>query len=104
VFNRDLTEIKATRNPIGIYIAEKEFETVEMEIKKDSMLYLFSDGYSDQPGSEGSKFLSKNLKKLCSEIANLPVEEQYRVFLKTHLDWRGKEEQIDDVLLLGVRI
>lgn len=104
VFNEVLTEIKATRNPIGIYISEKAFETAEMEVRKNSMLYLFSDGYSDQPGSEGSKFLSKNLKKLCSEIANLPVEEQYRVFLKTHLDWRGKEEQIDDVLLLGVRI
>jgi serine phosphatase RsbU (regulator of sigma subunit) len=99
-----LTEIKATRNPIGIYLNEISFLTQEAIVPRGSVLYMFSDGYSDQIGSEGSKFLSKNFKKMLSEISNLPVEEIREKLLKTHLDWRKEEEQVDDILVIGVRI
>jgi len=99
-----LTEIKSVRNPIGIYIAEKEFVNNFISLKPDSIVYLFSDGYSDQINPAGSKFLSKNLKLMLEEISNLPLVEQESILLRKHQDFRGTEEQVDDILLMGVRI
>jgi len=99
-----LTEIKSVRNPIGIYIAEKEFVNNIIKLKPDSIVYLFSDGYSDQINPAGSKFLSKNLKLMLEEIYNLPLAEQESILLRKHQDFRGTEEQVDDILLMGVRI
>jgi serine phosphatase RsbU (regulator of sigma subunit)/tetratricopeptide (TPR) repeat protein len=99
-----LTEIKATRNPIGIYLNEISFQNQETKIPPEAVVYMFSDGYSDQIGSEGSKFLSKNFKKLLSEISHLPVDEIRERLHKTHLDWRKEEEQVDDILVIGLRI
>ena len=99
-----LTEIKSVRNPIGIYIAEKEFVNNFISLKPDSIVYLFSDGYSDQINPAGSKFLSKNLKLMLEEISNLPLAEQESILLRKHQDFRDTEEQVDDILLMGVRI
>jgi len=99
-----LTEIKSVRNPIGIYIAEKEFVNNIIKLKPDSIVYLFSDGYSDQINPAGSKFLSKNLKLMLEEISNLSLAEQESILLRKHQDFRGTEEQVDDILLMGVRI
>jgi serine phosphatase RsbU (regulator of sigma subunit) len=99
-----LTELKSTRNPIGIYVAEKDFVNNIITINPGSAVYLFSDGYSDQISTEGSKFLSKNLKHFLEEIAYLPMEQQHELLLQKHLAFRGTEEQVDDILLIGIRI
>lgn len=104
VFNETLTELKATRNPIGIYPSEKSFTNQELEVSSGSVLYLFSDGYSDQIGSEGGKFLSKNFKLLLTEISHRPMNEIKETLYKTHLDWRKDEEQVDDILVAGIKI
>ena len=99
-----LTELKATRNPIGIYLNEISFTDHSLEIMPGSIVYMFSDGYSDQLGKEGSKFLSKNFKKLLSEISSGSLSEIREILYKKHLDWREGEEQVDDILILGFRI
>jgi serine phosphatase RsbU (regulator of sigma subunit)/tetratricopeptide (TPR) repeat protein len=104
VNNGMLTELKATRNPIGIYLNEISFTDQSSEAVPGSMVYLFSDGYSDQIGSGGSKFLSKNFKKMLAEISNNPALEIRQIIHKKHLDWRAGEEQVDDILVLGFRI
>ncbi len=104
VNNETLTELKATRNPIGIYLSEKSFINQELEVSAGSVLYLFSDGYSDQIGSEGGKFLSKNFKLLLTKISHLPMDEIRDTLYKTHLDWRKDEEQVDDILVAGIKI
>ena len=104
VNNGTLTELKATRNPIGIYLNEISFANNLVEIAHGSVVYMFSDGYSDQAGSEGGKFLSKNFKHLLSGISHLPMEEIKNSLHKTHLEWRGEEEQVDDILVAGFRI
>ena len=101
VNNNELTELKATRNPIGIYLNEKSFADNMVEIVPGSIIYMFSDGYSDQIGAEGSKFLSKNFKKLLSEISHLPPAGIKEILHQTHLDWRKEEEQVDDILVAG---
>jgi serine phosphatase RsbU (regulator of sigma subunit) len=104
VYNETLSELKATRNPIGIYLNEISFSNHMIEIAPGSVIYMFSDGYSDQIGSDGKKFLSKNFKNLLTGISNLPMEEIKEILYKTHLDWRKEEEQVDDILVLGIKV
>ena len=69
------------------------------------MLYMCSDGYADQFGSaEVKKFKSGNVKKLLSEIWNLPVHEQKERLEKEILDWKGDLPQVDDIMFIGTKI
>ncbi|MBK9390282.1 MAG: tetratricopeptide repeat protein [Bacteroidetes bacterium] len=99
-----LTELKATRNPIGIYLNEISFIDHSLEIVPGAIVYMFSDGYSDQLGKEGSKFLSKNFKKLLSGISSGTTSEIREILNRKHLDWKDGEEQVDDILVLGFRL
>ena len=91
--------------PIGYHLVMDEFKNNEIDIQKGDMLYTFSDGYQDQFGGEkGSKFMIKKLKQLMIEICEKPVEEQHQILDETIENWKGTEEQIDDILLIGVRI
>ena len=104
--NGHLTEIKGNRMPVGIQSVKIEpFTNHVIEIEKGDKIYMFSDGYIDQFGGEqGKKFLSRNFKLLLSEIAELSLQEQESVLLKTFDLWKGQFEQIDDVLVIGVKI
>ncbi len=104
VNNGILTELKATRNPIGIYINELCFVNNSVAVEPGSVVYMFSDGFSDQLGSSGGKYLSKNFKSLLTGISHLEMEEIKDTIYKTHIDWRGEEEQVDDILVAGFRI
>ncbi|MBE0675923.1 MAG: tetratricopeptide repeat protein [Bacteroidales bacterium] len=99
-----LTEVKAVRNPIGIHPNEMSFSDYEATIPGGSMVYLFSDGYYDQIGHGGKKFLSKNFKKLLEEISYMPPAEIKERLYSEHITWKDGEEQVDDILVIGVRI
>jgi len=104
--NNELLEVKADRMPIGIYIKEKEsFTNNEIDLQKGDTFYIFSDGYQDQFGGEdGQKFKTKNYKQLLLKIHQKPMAEQKEI-LNTRIDeWRGEWEQVDDIIILGVRI
>ncbi len=101
----ELIEIKATRNPIGIYLREKPFENHKFQLEKGDMIYTFSDGYVDQFGGENaSKFKSKKFKQLLLEIYKKPVEEQKNILNGVIMKWQGELEQTDDIVIFGVRI
>lgn len=104
---------KADRMPIGIYIKEKEsFTNNIVELKKDDMLYIFSDGYVDQFGGERSmKVRTANFKKVLLENVEKPMNEQHDSINQFFEDWmahkdkKGKpHKQIDDVLVIGIKI
>lgn len=104
--NTQLTHLKGDRMPIGIYGQEATpFTSQGVKLKKGDSLYLFSDGYVDQLGGEKRKtFRSMRFRKLLMEISNKPMVEQHGVLEEKHLEWRGDVEQIDDILVLGMRI
>lgn len=104
--NGEIKEYKADRMPIGIYVGEKEsFTNYEIMVSPGDVVYLFSDGFTDQfGGPEGSKYKRACLKKLLSEIHHLPLEEQKVIISREFDDWKGKLNQIDDVTILGVRV
>lgn len=103
--NGELIEHKADRMPIGIYHIEKEsFTNHEIEIQKGDVIYIFSDGYVDQFGGPGqTKFKAANFKKLLLEINEKPMKEQQNILDERFAKWKGDLDQIDDVILIGIR-
>lgn len=102
--NNELQEIKADKIPIGGSDIEGTFTNHEIQIQKGDTLYIFSDGYPDQFGGEnGKKFMTKRFKEKLSEILSFPMQEQKEKLNQVFEDWRGRLEQVDDVMVIGIR-
>jgi len=98
-------ELIPTKNPIGYHPREIPFENKIIPVSKGDTLYLFTDGYVDQlGGSNYQKYKKHTLISLISEIHSLPIDEQEKVIIDTHLQWKGTNEQIDDILFMGLKI
>lgn len=107
VHNKQLSEIKADKLPIGVNeegIADV-YTNHSIPVVKGDMVYLLSDGYADQfGGPQGKKFKYKQLEELLIEVCEEPVDIQKQLINKKYFDWKGNEDQVDDVLLLGIRV
>lgn len=104
--NKELTEYKADKMPIGTYAGEdKPFSSITIPLQKDDTIYMSTDGYPDQfGGPHGKKFKYKNLEALLTRLPSEPFTEQ-RSMLETEFEnWKGKLEQLDDVCIIGIRI
>ncbi len=102
-----LIELRPDRMPIGIFEDVKDnFNTVLFDVEKDDMIYSFSDGYASQFGSpKGKKFRITRLRKLLLAISDLPMDEQKESLQNALKNWMGETyEQVDDILVIGVRI
>jgi serine phosphatase RsbU (regulator of sigma subunit) len=100
----EVNVIKADRMPIGIYRKEVPFTNHVIDIEEGDILYMFSDGYPDQfGGPDGRKFLAKNFRKLLLEIHDAPIKEQKKLLDKRLKQWMHGEEQVDDILVVGIK-
>jgi serine phosphatase RsbU (regulator of sigma subunit) len=106
VHGGELKEYKGDRMPIGIHYGEKEsFTNHEIKVKKGDVIYIFSDGFSDQfGGSEGGKYKKFNLKKLLAKICHKSMGEQLTILEDEFQKWKGDSDQVDDVTIIGVRL
>ncbi|MBN2519445.1 MAG: SpoIIE family protein phosphatase, partial [Bacteroidales bacterium] len=103
--NNELIKIEADRNPIGVYINEKPFTNHEFQLEINDILYMFSDGYTDQfGGPRNKKFMTKRFEELLLEIHKKPMEEQKQILNDTIEDWMKDVEQVDDIVVFGFRI
>lgn len=105
--NNELKEIKADRFPIGTLKdeAQKKFTNHEVQLNKGDTFYIFSDGYIDQfGGKEEKKFKYNNFKNLLKELQNNSMKKQKEILEKTYYGWKGDLDQVDDILIIGVRI
>jgi len=103
--DKQLQIIKGDRQPVGIYIKEKFFTDNFITLKKQDVLYLFSDGYMDQLSAKTlKKFTLHKFKDLLQEIHNLPMEEQKQVLLQRLNEWKKDYPQIDDIVILGLKV
>jgi serine phosphatase RsbU (regulator of sigma subunit) len=102
----ELIVIKGDPMPIGIYNEDEvPFTNKEMPFKEDDMIYLFTDGYVDQIGGlERKTFKTIRLKELLKEVHAFSMEEQQKILREEHEIWRSGSEQIDDIMILGVRL
>ena len=84
---------------------ERHFAIHTIDISEPTTFYLFSDGYHDQfGGKKGKKFMTKRFRELLFEIHEKPMEEQKSILEKKLTNWMGKEEQVDDILVMGVKV
>ncbi len=107
VREKEVHEIKADKMPIGIHAVkvDKGFVNKEFELHKQDMLYLFSDGYVDQFGGEkGLKYKQKSFKELLINISDKSMDNQKTEIEKTMGKWQGDYSQLDDMMIMGIRI
>jgi serine phosphatase RsbU (regulator of sigma subunit) len=98
--------IKGNRSSVGgESVIEKYFDDQEYYLKEGDLVYLFSDGLPDQfGGADGKKMKIARLKQLIEQVSKLTMDEQKDVLTKFFYDWKGSYEQVDDVLLMGIRV
>jgi len=100
-----MKELLADKQPIGMNYNPSPFNTHTLKLQKGDALYLFTDGYADQfGGPKGKKFKYKQLQEILLASASRPMEEQ-KIILEGHLDdWKGELEQVDDILIIGIKL
>ncbi|NCO54839.1 MAG: SpoIIE family protein phosphatase, partial [Bacteroidetes bacterium] len=81
------------------------FTFQEIQLNKGDLIYLFSDGYADQfGGPSNKKFKYKALKELLLNNSQMPMCKQKEIIETTFNNWKGKNKQIDDVTIMGIKI
>lgn len=97
---------KGDKMPVGAMPGElKEFSSTMVKLQKGDCLYMYSDGYADQfGGAEGKKFMSAKFRRLLCEISSKGMQEQKQILDDTIIDWMKNEKQIDDILVIGIRV
>jgi serine phosphatase RsbU (regulator of sigma subunit)/tetratricopeptide (TPR) repeat protein len=108
IFRGDqLTELLANKFPVGLFEEEelRKFTCKEFQLQKGDRIYVFTDGYSDQFGGElGKKYKRSTFVDYVKSIQQNPIHEHGKLLQTEHLLWKGSNEQIDDILVLGIQV
>ncbi|HOS83566.1 MAG TPA: YfiR/HmsC family protein [Bacteroidales bacterium] len=106
VRNGELLEIKADKMPVGLSEkAHEQFSITSHALQSGDSLYMFSDGYVDQfGGPQNRKFMSKQFKELICSIQHESMESQKEILDRTIETWRGNTKQIDDIIVIGLKM
>lgn len=103
--DKKIHEYKGDTMPIALYDRMEDFKTTEINLKENDMIYMFSDGYADQiGGNNGKKYKYRKFRDLLIELSTYKVSEQKRLITKEFNEWKGSYEQVDDVIVMGIRI
>ncbi|MGQ9619533.1 MAG: two-component regulator propeller domain-containing protein [Bacteroidales bacterium] len=106
VMGGELYYIKGNKYSIGgESVMEKYFDDQEYYMGKGDSIYLFSDGFPDQfGGSDGKKMKIVRFKNLIEEVQYLPMTKQKEIIEKFFFDWKDNYTQVDDILVMGLRL
>ncbi len=98
--------VRGNRSSIGgESVSEKFFDDQEYYLREGDVVYLFSDGYPDQFGGPSNKKMKiSRLRTLIDEIKDLPMEQQHQRLRDFFYDWKGSFDQVDDVMLMGIKV
>lgn len=102
-----LIEVKGDKRPIGLYgeLSDEKFTTNKLPIQTGDIIISYSDGYIDQfGGPRNKKFGTKRFKRLLLDISSLPMDQQHEQISNTIDNWKGDTENLDDILVMGVRV
>jgi serine phosphatase RsbU (regulator of sigma subunit) len=102
----EVEEIKATKVAIGGLTSDDQyFDTHEIILQQGDTFYICTDGYADQfSGKDGKKLMTKKLKELLVDIQNKSMQEQEQYLNNFVEDWKAGTEQVDDILVIGIRV
>lgn len=101
----ELKELKANKFPIGVHLGVRtSFEEHSINLEKGDCIYVFTDGYADQfGGPAGKKFKYKNMFQLLASMKENTMDQQKKILDNTIDEWKKNVEQVDDILVIGVR-
>jgi len=104
--NGELHEYSAINFSVGgFFSGEKKFNEHNINIQPGDAIYIFSDGFHDQfGGKRGKKFMKKHFKETLMEMQHMSMEEQNEHLNKTMSDWKGDLSQVDDMLVIGIKV
>ena len=105
ISNGTLNEIKGDSQPVGKQHKPKPFTQHAFKFKKDDLLILFTDGYADQfGGPNGKKLKSKVFKEQITQFSTAKTSDIKQAIENVFVKWKGSHEQVDDVLVVGIKI
>ncbi len=107
VRNKELTELKGDKLHIGNleHVKDQSYTLHEIDLQKEDIIYLFTDGFPDQKGGDkNKKFYYPPFRKLLTEMSGQEMEAQKEQLSNTFSNWKGDLNQIDDVCIVGVKI
>ncbi|MBX2973669.1 MAG: SpoIIE family protein phosphatase [Flavobacteriales bacterium] len=101
----EVTRFLPDKRPIGSFKLDgQDFTDHRILLEPGDMVYIFSDGYADQfGGPKGKKFMYKRFRDLLLEVSRYPAASQSSMLEEAFRGWRGIHEQVDDILVLGMR-
>lgn len=103
----EFTIVKADKSPIGINVDGiiDEYTNHEMKLNEGDCVYIFTDGFADQMGGEkGKKFMYKPFRELLLSVSTEDMPVQLQKITQAFDRWKGKNDQIDDVLVMGMKV
>ena len=102
----ELIEQKGDRMPIGVHSRDNEtFSNHKIDLQENDQIYFFTDGFADQfGGPKGKKMNYKRFRKLIVDQNGLNETQQQENLLKAFHEWKGEHDQLDDVLLIGLKV
>jgi serine phosphatase RsbU (regulator of sigma subunit) len=101
----EIIETKPDKQPIGKHFDAKPFSLVEVQLKKNDIIYIFTDGFQDQfGGPKEKKFRVAQMRELFLTLTSKTMEEQRKIIDESFENWKGDLEQVDDVCIIGVRV
>jgi ligand-binding sensor domain-containing protein/serine phosphatase RsbU (regulator of sigma subunit) len=103
----NIIEVKGDRFSVGMTdeAGRYMFSSSYIPLMPDDMIYLFTDGFVDQfGGPEGKKFKFRRFRRLLLNIYRLPLEAQQQMLEESITEWMGGQEQVDDILVIGIRV
>lgn len=107
ISNGELKVIKGDKFPVGAFMEDQiqKFTTKRFTVSKGDSIYLFSDGFADQFGGDnGKKYKYAPFQQKLISISGLELNEQRNFMKAEFMKWKGEHEQVDDVLLVGIKI
>jgi len=103
--NNELLEYPADKMPIGMGIRDDSFTLYDLDVVPGDIIFMYTDGYADQfGGPKGKKFKYKQLNDLLVTIHQNDLKKQKETLANTFIEWKGALEQIDDVLICGLKV
>lgn len=105
ISNGELTEFKGSKEHLGLKKGHGEFNRQRITLSKGDAIYLYSDGFYDQKGGiEGKKYYPKRFREMLLKNENLSMAEQKAAYKRILKTWCSDRDQVDDILILGIRI
>ena len=99
----EITEYKGDKMPVCIHEVMPPFTRGEIILKPADRIYLFSDGFADQFGGPlGKKYKYRPFKEFLASTGYDSIVEQGHLLEKEFEQWKGNQDQIDDVVILGL--